>query len=106
MKIRSSVSRRDFSVEPAGYFNVLRPSTRFIASHLQRRFPYLVRQSKAADRDHADGQKTASLLQTVQPGMRERNIVRSVSIVLAAIAVTFIALWWIDGNLFAHHFGF
>jgi hypothetical protein len=38
--------------------------------------------------------------------MRERNIVRSVSIVLAAIAVTFIALWWIDGNLFAHHFGF
>ena len=53
MKILRTVNRREFDIEPAGYFNVLRPTTRFIASHLQRRFPYLVRQSKGADSQEA-----------------------------------------------------
>ena len=101
MKILRTENRRDFNIESAGYFDVLRPSTRFIASHLQRRFPYLVRQSKGAD-----SQEAAKLLQIMQPGTRDRHILRPVLIVLAAIAITFIALWWIDGNLFVHDFGF
>jgi hypothetical protein len=97
MKILRSVNRRDFDIEPAGYFNVLRPSTRFIASHLQRRFPYLVRQSR--------GTETADPLQLLIPGTRDHGVLRPALIVLAAIAITLIALAWIDGNLFAHNFG-
>jgi hypothetical protein len=105
MKILRPVNRRSFAIEPAGYFTVLRPSTRFIASHLQRRFPYLVRQSNATDRGHAVGLEPAKPLQIMTSAPHDRNLLRSVSIVLAAIAITFIALWWIDGNLFAHNFG-
>ncbi len=101
MKILRSVNRRSFGVEPAGFFNVLRPSARFIASHLQRRFPYLVRQSKGA----AENQEMAEPLQFLIPSTQDRHVVRSALIVLAAIAVTLIALSWIDGNLFAHDFG-
>jgi hypothetical protein len=97
MKILRSVNRRDFSVEPAGFFNVLRPNTRFIASHLQRRFPYLVRQSK--------GTETAEPLQLLKPSTQDHGMLRPALIVLAAIAITLIALSWIDGNLFAHNFG-
>ena len=42
----------------------------------------------------------------MQPGTRDRHFLRPALIVLAAIAITFIALWWIDGNLFVHDFGF
>jgi hypothetical protein len=105
MKILRTPNRRDFAIEPAGYFNVLRPNTRFIASHLQRRFPYLVRQSKETGRDRADAQETANALQIMIPSMRERGLLRPTLIVAAAIAITFIALGWIDGNLFAHNFG-
>jgi hypothetical protein len=102
MKIRSSVNRRGFDVEPAGFFNVLSPSARFVASHLQRRFPFLVKQAKGT----AERRETANPLQSIQPSPRERAGLRLALIVLAAIAITFIALWWIDGNLFARHFGF
>jgi hypothetical protein len=97
MKILRTPNRRDFSIEPAGYFNVVKPSTRFVASHLQRRFPYLVRQSKGT------GQETA--LQIMTPGTRDHGVLRPALIVLAAIAITLLALGWIDGNLFRHNFG-
>ena len=100
MKIRSSVNRRSFGIEPAGFFNVLRPNARFTASHLRRVFPYLPGQSKGTD-----SQEAAKQLQIMTPGTHDRKILRSVSIVLAAIAITLIALSWIDGNLFAHNFG-
>jgi hypothetical protein len=51
------------------------------------------------------GQEMVRPLQIVQPSTQDRNPVRSGLIVLAAIAITFIALMWIDGNLFARHFG-
>jgi hypothetical protein len=105
MKVRSSVNRRSFGIEPAGYFNVLRPSTRFIASHLQRRFPYLVRQSSATDRDHADSQETAKPLQLMTPSTRDYRKLRPALIVLAAIAITLVGLWWIDASLFTHNLG-
>jgi len=44
-------------------------------------------------------------LQIMQPGTRELGVLRPALIVLAAIAITLIALSWIDGNLFAHNFG-
>ena len=97
MKILRSVNRRDFGIEPAGYFNVLRPSTRFVASHLQRSFPYLVRQSK--------GTETADPLQLLIPRTQGHGVLRPALIVLAAVAITLIALAWIDGNLFVHNFG-
>jgi hypothetical protein len=105
MKILRSVNRRGFNIEPAGFFNVLRPGTRFITSRLPIGFHYPVGQPKATDRKHAGSQETEKSLQIMQPSTHDRNISRSVLIVLAAIAITFIALWWIDGNLFAHNFG-
>jgi hypothetical protein len=105
MKILRSVNRRGFNVEPAGYFNVLTPSKRFIASRLPIGFHYPLGQSKTTDREHADSQETAKPLQIMQPSTRDRNILRSGLIVLAAIAITLVALSWIDGNLFAHNFG-
>lgn len=100
MKIRSSVNRRNFGIEPAGYFNVLRPSARFTASHLRRVFPYLPGQSKGTD-----SQEAARHLQIMTPSTHDRRVLRPVLIVLAAIAITLIALAWIDGNLFARNFG-
>jgi hypothetical protein len=97
MKTLRSVNRRDFNIEPAGYFNVLRPNARFITSHLQRRFPYLVGQSR--------GTETAEPLQLLIPSTRNHGMLRPALIVLAAIAITLIALGWIDGNLFRHNFG-
>jgi hypothetical protein len=94
MKVRSLVNRRDFSVEPAGYFNVLRPSTRFIASHLQRRFPYLVRQSKGTDQDCGSNSETPDFL-IKWPGTDARQLLRWVLIVLAAIGITF---GWLYGS--------
>ena len=82
MKIPRTENRRDFHIAPAGYFNVLRPNTRFIASHLRRRFPYLMRQSKAA----ADSQ--AEPLQMLTPGTRSGGMLWWLLIVLAAIAIT------------------
>jgi hypothetical protein len=95
MKIPRCVNHRDFNIEAAGYFNVLRPSTRFIASHLQRRFPYLVRQSEATHRDHADGQGSAKPLQILAPSTRD-SVLRRALIVLAAIAITILWLYWMD----------
>jgi hypothetical protein len=80
MKILRTENRRDFNIEPAGYFNVLRPRARFIASHLQRRFAYLVRQSK--------GTETVEPLQILIPSARSGGAWRWVFIVLAAIGIT------------------
>jgi hypothetical protein len=44
-------------------------------------------------------------VQILLPGTHEHGALRPALIVLAAIAITLIALSWIDGNLFAHHFG-
>jgi hypothetical protein len=84
MKVLRSVNRRDFQIAPAGYFNVLRPSTRFIAAHLRRRFPYLVRQSKTT----ADSQETAETLEILTPRTRSGGLLRWALIVLAAIGIT------------------
>jgi hypothetical protein len=105
MKILRSVNRRNFNIEPAGYFNVLRPGRRFVTSRLPIGFHYPLGQSKATDREHADPQDAARPLQIMQPGTRELGVLRPALIVLAAIAITVIALSWIDGNLFAHNFG-
>ena len=90
MKIPRSENRRGFNIEPAGYFNVLRPRTRFIASHLQRRFPYLMKQSKTT----ADSQDTAEPLHILIPSTRSGGVLRWGLIVLAAIAITFGWLCW------------
>jgi hypothetical protein len=86
MKIPRSLKHRDFSVEQAGYFNVLRPSARFIASGLQRRFPYLMRLSKEA---HVEP------FQVLEPTWQDRGGLRLALIVLAAAASTCAALWMI-----------
>lgn len=103
MKILRSVNRRSFHVESAGWFSVLRPGARFTPWRLTRDPNYLGGQLKQPDR--ADGRGTAEPLQIVPPGTGDRHMLRWALIVAAAIAITFIALLWIDGNLFRHNLG-
>lgn len=53
MKILRSVNRRSFNIEPAGFFNVLRPGTRF-TPHVLGDFCYLPHQTKGAAFPQAD----------------------------------------------------
>lgn len=86
MKIARSLKHRDFNIEQAGYFNVLRPSATFIASGLQRRFPYLMRLSKGANLEP---------LQILEPSTRDCGAWRLAAIVLAAVVITYFGLWMI-----------
>jgi hypothetical protein len=89
MKIRSTVNRRSFDLVQAGFYSFLRPSRRFTASHLQRVFPFLARQTK-----RIEDAGPPELLQK-QPGMDARSMLRWGLIILAAVAIT---LGWLFGS--------
>lgn len=88
----------------AGWFAVLRANVWFAASRLPDRFQYpngrpkggagLAVPERTALND-AHSQKTTMPLQLVLPSAPDRRVVRHALIVLAAIAVTSLLLWWI-----------
>jgi hypothetical protein len=93
MKILRSVNRRGFSVGTAGWFTVLRPNTWFPASRLPGKFHYPRGRSNGAA--ELDGRETTVRFQAMTLGVRDRRLMRPALIVLAAIAITSVLLWWI-----------
>jgi hypothetical protein len=94
MKVLRSVNRRNFSVEPAGYFNVLTPSKRFTASHPRGEFSYLPGQSKGTAATAPSLELISAPDQSV-PG--NRRLLRPAMVVLGATALTLFFLWWSTG---------
>jgi hypothetical protein len=122
MKILRSLSRRDSTVVPTGYFTTLTSKRWFAASRLPG-VPYLVGQIKGtaalqADENptenpaaaptpgstsvpvqkapgHADGLGTAILSQSMIPSTQDHRVMRPALIVLAATAITATVLWWL-----------
>ena len=100
MKILRPVNRRNFSVEPAGYFNVLRPNKRFAPARPPGQFSYLPDQSKGTAQAH-ENSTTAPPFQLIP--LRDQNIqgyqrlLRPALIVLAAIVLTLSFAWWSAG---------
>jgi hypothetical protein len=101
MKILRSVNRRDFSVEPAGYFNVLTPSKRFTASHPPGQFRYLPGQSKGTAFPQNENPATAPPFELIsvpdQNDLGYHRLLRPAMIVLAATALTLFLVWWSAG---------
>jgi hypothetical protein len=98
MKTLRSVNRRSFSVEPAGYFNVLTPSKRFTASHPPGQFSYLPGQSKGtAYQNPATAPQFASASLPDQKDLGNRRLLRPAMVVLGATALTVFFVWWSAG---------
>jgi len=102
MKTLHSVNRRSFNIEPAGYFNVLRPSTRFIPQRVSSDFRDLVGQSKGTAYPQTH-ENPATALQFALIPIADRNaplylrLLRPALIVLAAIGLTFFLIWCSGG---------
>lgn len=101
MKILRSVNRRDFSIEPAGYFNVLRPSKRFTPAHPPGQFSYLPDQSKGTTFPPLYENPTAPQFGLIplpdQNVQGYRRLLRPALVVLAAVALTLFLVWWSAG---------
>jgi hypothetical protein len=98
MKILRSVNRRGFNVGTAGSFTVLRPNTWFAASRLSDSLHSLGKGATLPDNvvsGRPDMRETTMLLPTVQLNRQDPRVMRTVSVVAAAFAITSILLWWI-----------
>jgi hypothetical protein len=103
-------NRRDFSVQLAGFYTVLKPTVWFAALRLPGGFRYLGGRPKGPSSHqayenptsmpdqripgHAGSQGATIRLQIVAPSTHHR-LIRPAFIVLAAIAITSLLLWWI-----------
>jgi hypothetical protein len=123
MNILRSVNRRGFRVGTAGYFNILMPNTWFPASRLPGASaiswanprtavaqehenptenstaappPDLTSAPEQNALDHAASQETAFLSQFIRTSTQGHRLLRFALIVLAATALAWILLWWID----------
>ncbi len=102
MKTLHSVKHRDFSIEPAGYFNVLRPRDRFIPPHPPGDFRYLASLFKgtAFPQVHVNP-ATAPQFELIPSPYRNDpvylRLLRPALVALAAIALTLLLLWWSAG---------
>ena|ERR1035438_9784281 len=102
MKILRSLDRRNSTIVSTGWFTTLTPKRWFAASRLSGDFSYPVSHSKGAPSPqtqkgpgHADSLNTAILSQSMNLSTHDHLRMRSVLIVLAAIAMTLFLLWWI-----------
>jgi hypothetical protein len=96
MKILRSENRRGFSVGSAGYFVILKPNTWFPASRFPERFRY--HGSEFAESPTVND--PVSHVTTIPPQIillstKDRRLMRTALVVLAAIAITLGLLWWI-----------
>jgi hypothetical protein len=100
MKIRGSVNRRSFTVEPAGYFNVLRPGARFVP-RVSGDFRYLPGQTKDTAFPQGPDGLTVPPFELIstrdRSGPRYLRLLRPALIVLGAIALTLFFVWWSAG---------
>jgi len=97
MKNPRTWNRRDFSVTPNGYFNILKPDGWFSAVPLPGGFRYLSGQPKGPASEQqapapAGSQQSTIRLQTIESSM-PLGLLRPALIVLAATALTWILLW-------------
>lgn len=90
MKLLRSITRRGFNVGTAGWFTVLKSNPWFPASRLPGSFRYRSRHfAEATAVDHAISPRI------IMPSTKDRRLVRSALVVLAAVAITSALLWWI-----------
>ena len=96
MKIRRTMTRRQFYVRTAGWFTILKPDTRFPALRLRSGFCDLDSPSgETIQMGHAHCPATANSLQIMIPTTIDRRLLRPALIVLTAMLVTSGLLWWI-----------
>jgi hypothetical protein len=96
MKILRSVNRRGFRVGTAGWFAILKPNTWFPASRYPGQFRYRGSQSAGSPTvDHAAIHVTTIAPRIILLSTRDRRLMRPALVVLAAIAITLVLLWWI-----------
>ena len=104
MKSPSSWNRRGSAVTTNGYFTVLRSTGWFPTFRRPNEFRYLSGQAAAHPADLAGKQTAANppptqsllALRQIDTGQVSlRTVSRIVALALAALAITFIALWWI-----------
>jgi hypothetical protein len=96
MKLLRSITRRGFNVGTAGWFTVLKPNTWFPASRLPGRFRYRISQSAETTAvDHVGSQGTTNPPRILIPSREDRRLARLALVVLTAIAITSVLLWWI-----------
>ena len=107
---RRTWNRRDFSIQRAGFYTILKPTEWFAALRLPGGFRYLGGQPKGPSSQqayenptsmpneripgHAGSQDATMRLQIAAPSTHH-SLMRSAFIVLAAIGVTSLLLWWI-----------
>lgn len=102
MKILRSVNRRDFSIEPAGFFNVLKPNKRFNPARSLGEFRYLASQSKAtAFPQTPENPATAPPFHLVPPPDQNHlgyhGLLQPVLITFGAIVLSLFLVWWSAG---------
>lgn len=96
MKIRRSITHREFSVRSAGWFTVLKPDAWFPAMRLPGKFHDHSGQSVETNAvDHAGSRENTIWPQIMIPTTKDRRLMRPALIVLAAMMVTSGLLWWI-----------
>jgi hypothetical protein len=92
MKILRAVKRRGASVDPAGYFNVLKAHTWSAASRLPNS-PYLIGQFKTTQEPGSQG--TTIVPEILKVDRHDSHSIRATVIVVAATAITWALLLWV-----------
>jgi hypothetical protein len=104
MKILRTVTRRGDTVRTAGFFTILSPNRWFAASKLPEGYRFLDGQPKGtaaqiaaelAAVDRSNSQETTAP-QIIIPSEQNHHLMRLALSALAAIAITFFMLWWIE----------
>lgn len=93
-------NRREFNVTPCGYFTILKPVGRFSATRPPGGIGNVMGPSKGTPLEqavpgHADNQGRAIPVQIMPIGTHDRQLMRVMSVVLTAAAITFALLLWI-----------
>jgi hypothetical protein len=98
MKTLRSVKHRGFTIDPAGYFNVLTPGKRFTSSLPPGDFHYLPHQSNGtAPGSPATTPQFESISVPDQKYLGQKRLLRPVFIALGATALTLFFVWWSAG---------
>ena len=93
MRILRSVTRRGYTVQSAGFFNVVSPNRWFAASQFPPGLDAHVKVTDTADeaRDRTDSEEVPQILIS---RTQDRSLARFVLAALAAAAVALFVLWW------------
>jgi hypothetical protein len=102
MKILRSVLRRGSTVQSIGFYSILNADRWFPASRLHDSTEYpgdVAKAAASAPRQNPlsppDGQEAPFLSEIAEFSAHDRRPVRSALILLAAIAIILLVLWWL-----------